>query len=174
MGISRRKLWWWVRVLPPPGTLIWRLPGFIRPRCTAGATHRLAESYYGVALHFHKIACQPTIVISKDESQRLINAVTGEVKSGQNQLCYNATHRARGQVNYRFRLPFGGQRDGVHANQGGSFSLGSRPSVKNSPSLVRLMSSFRRSFKCIIFISLFALFAETYNPTIVPSPELSR
>lgn len=63
---------------------------------------------------------------------------------------------------------------GVHANQGGSFSLGSRPSVKNSPSLVRLMSSFRRWFKCIIFNSLFALFAETYNPTIVPRPELSR
>src|SRR5690349_4253968 len=45
------NIWWWVRVLPPPGTLIWRLPGFIRPRCTAGATHRFAESYERVALH---------------------------------------------------------------------------------------------------------------------------
>jgi hypothetical protein len=25
--------------------LAWRLPRFVRPRCTAGATHRLAESY---------------------------------------------------------------------------------------------------------------------------------
>jgi hypothetical protein len=33
--------------LPPPGTLIWRLPGFIKLRCAAGATHRFAESYYG-------------------------------------------------------------------------------------------------------------------------------
>jgi hypothetical protein len=79
-----------------------------------------------------------------------------------------------GQVNYRFQHLFGGPSDEVHANQGGSFSLGSRPSAKNSPSLVRLISSFRRSFKCISFNSLFALFAETYNPTIVPSPELSR
>ena len=38
-------------MLPPPGTLIWRLPGFIRPRCTAGATHRLAESYKGFKAH---------------------------------------------------------------------------------------------------------------------------
>ena len=38
--------WWWVRVLPPPGSLIWRFPGLIRPRCTAGATHRRAKSYY--------------------------------------------------------------------------------------------------------------------------------
>src|SRR5580698_1571363 len=45
------KLWWWVRVLPPPGSLIWRFPGLIRPRCTAGATHRNAESYYGVKVH---------------------------------------------------------------------------------------------------------------------------
>jgi hypothetical protein len=64
-------------VLPPPGTLIWRLPGFIRPRCTAGATHRLAESYYGVVLHVRKIACQRTVVISKDESQ-CVAALTGE------------------------------------------------------------------------------------------------
>lgn len=79
-----------------------------------------------------------------------------------------------GQVNYRFQLAFGRPRDGAHANQGGSFSLGSRPAAKNSPSLVRLTSSFSRSFKCISFNSLFALFAEIYNPTIVPSPELSR
>ena len=45
-----------MRVLPPPGTLIWRLPGFIRPRCTAGATHRLAESYQGVEAHGKRIA----------------------------------------------------------------------------------------------------------------------
>src|SRR5262249_7799878 len=44
-----------VRVLPPPGTLIWRFPGLIRPRCTAGATHRMAESYYGFKLHDAKI-----------------------------------------------------------------------------------------------------------------------
>jgi hypothetical protein len=31
--------------------LIWRLPGFIRPRRTAGATHRFAESYERLALH---------------------------------------------------------------------------------------------------------------------------
>lgn len=79
-----------------------------------------------------------------------------------------------GQVNYRFQLAFGRPSDGVHGNHGGSFSLGSRPAAKNSPSLVRLTSSFSRSFKCISFNSLFALFAEIYNPTIVPSPELSR
>lgn len=39
------------RVPPPPGTLIWRFPGFIRPRRTAGATHRFTESYYQVELH---------------------------------------------------------------------------------------------------------------------------
>jgi len=43
--------WWWVRVLPPPGSLIWRFPGFIRPRCTAGATHHGAKSYYGIEFH---------------------------------------------------------------------------------------------------------------------------
>jgi hypothetical protein len=43
--------WWWVRVLPPPGTLIWRFPGLIRPRRTAGATHRIAGSHYGAELH---------------------------------------------------------------------------------------------------------------------------
>src|SRR5690242_2914683 len=43
--------WWWVRVLPPPGSLIWRFPGFIRPRCTAGATHHGAKSYYGIKFH---------------------------------------------------------------------------------------------------------------------------
>src|ERR1700730_12703842 len=53
---SSVEIWWWVRVLPPPGTLIWRLPGFIRPRCTAGATHRLAESYERVALHGSTLA----------------------------------------------------------------------------------------------------------------------
>ena len=37
--------------VPPPGTLIWRLPGFIGPRCTAGATHRFAESYERVKDH---------------------------------------------------------------------------------------------------------------------------
>src|SRR5713226_9334092 len=35
----------------PPGTLIWRFPGFIRPRCTAGATHKAAESYQGIQAH---------------------------------------------------------------------------------------------------------------------------
>src|SRR6266481_6730812 len=35
----------------PPGTLIWRFPGFIRPRCTAGATHKAAESYQGIEVH---------------------------------------------------------------------------------------------------------------------------
>jgi hypothetical protein len=43
--------WWWVRVLPPPGTLIWRFPGLIRPRRTAGATHRITGSHYGAELH---------------------------------------------------------------------------------------------------------------------------
>jgi hypothetical protein len=32
-----------------------RLPGFIRPRCTAGATHRLAESYEGFKTHTRKV-----------------------------------------------------------------------------------------------------------------------
>jgi len=106
--------------------------------------------------------------------QLLFNAVTGEVKSGTKLHVRQRDLSGAGQVNYQSQFPFGGPSDGVHANQGGSFSLGSRPSVKNSPSRVRLMSSFRRSFKCITFNSLFALFAETYNPTIVPSPELSR
>jgi hypothetical protein len=35
----------------PSGTLIWRLPGFIRPRRTAGATHRFARLYQGIDLH---------------------------------------------------------------------------------------------------------------------------
>jgi hypothetical protein len=47
--------WWWVRVLPPPGTLIRRFPGLIRPRCTAGATHRFAEPYYGLKLHGYTV-----------------------------------------------------------------------------------------------------------------------
>src|SRR5262249_16567777 len=54
--------WWWVRVLPPPGTLIWRLPGLIRPRRTAGATHRFAESYEGFKLHDPKIRRPSAIV----------------------------------------------------------------------------------------------------------------
>lgn len=49
------EFWWWVRVLPPPGTLIWRSPGFIRPCRTAGATHRFAGSYYRVEVHGSKI-----------------------------------------------------------------------------------------------------------------------
>src|SRR5258708_36855632 len=65
------EIWWWVRVLPPPGTLIWRLPGFIKPRCTAGATHRFAESYYGFNLHFSKIPRQRRNVINEKESQVL-------------------------------------------------------------------------------------------------------
>jgi hypothetical protein len=35
----------------PPGTLIWHFPKFIRPRCTAGATHKAAESYQGIEVH---------------------------------------------------------------------------------------------------------------------------
>src|ERR1700722_6546119 len=35
----------------PPGTLIWRFPGFIKPRCTAGATPKAAESYKGIEVH---------------------------------------------------------------------------------------------------------------------------
>src|SRR6266478_8672610 len=76
--------WWWVRVLPPPGTLIWRLPGFIRPRCTAGATHRFAESYYGFKLHFSKIQRQRRNVINEKEFQ--VNAeivqVSGKADRG--------------------------------------------------------------------------------------------
>ena len=45
-----------MRVLPPPGTLIWRFPGFIRPRCTAGATHRIVQTYYGVGVHGPKLS----------------------------------------------------------------------------------------------------------------------
>src|SRR5215467_11396705 len=45
------KEWWWVRVLPPPGTLI-----YIRPRCTAGATHECAGSYYRIAVHIERIS----------------------------------------------------------------------------------------------------------------------
>jgi hypothetical protein len=59
-------VWWWVRVLPPPGTLIWRLPGFIRPRCTAGATHRLAESYEGFKTHVRKITGLGNAVINEE------------------------------------------------------------------------------------------------------------
>jgi hypothetical protein len=40
-------------VLPPPGTLIGRLPGFIR---AAGATHRLAELPEGSKLIFVRYA----------------------------------------------------------------------------------------------------------------------
>jgi len=50
-GASWEGRWWWVRVLPLTGTLIWRFPGFIRPRCTAGATHKAAESYQGIEVH---------------------------------------------------------------------------------------------------------------------------
>src|SRR5882724_6074756 len=62
--------WWWVRVLPPPGTLIWRFPGFIRPRCTAGATHKAAESYQGSkcmspTLHSPSGSLFPVVQISK-------------------------------------------------------------------------------------------------------------
>jgi hypothetical protein len=52
-------------------------------------------------------------------------------------------------------------------------SLGSRPSVKNWPSLVILKSSFSRSFKLMSFNPLLAAFAETNNPIIAPNPELS-
>jgi Pyridine nucleotide-disulphide oxidoreductase, dimerisation domain len=54
-GLNKLQDWWWVRVLPPPGTLIRRFPGLIRPRCRAGATQRFAESYYGVRSHFPRI-----------------------------------------------------------------------------------------------------------------------
>jgi len=32
-------------------TLIWRFSRFIRPRCTAGATHKAAEWYQGIEVH---------------------------------------------------------------------------------------------------------------------------
>src|SRR5579864_677014 len=50
-----------MRVLPPPGTLIWRFPGFIRPRCTAGATHHESESYVWFEGHH-----QPVQLLSID------------------------------------------------------------------------------------------------------------
>ena len=53
--------WWWVRVLPPPGTLIWRFPGLIRPRCTAGATHHEQRSYVRFGEH----------LVSSDDSGNL-------------------------------------------------------------------------------------------------------
>src|SRR6476646_2392300 len=64
--------WWWVRVLPPPGTLIWRLPGFIRPRCTSGATHRFAESYYGLKFHWRF-----DVIGGMQVCQRVVSTVTG-------------------------------------------------------------------------------------------------
>jgi hypothetical protein len=77
LGILKTKNWWWVRVLPPPGTLIWRLPGFIRPRCTAGATHRFAESYYGFKLHFSKIPRQQRNVTTERVSRQILVLKSG-------------------------------------------------------------------------------------------------
>ena len=39
----------------PPGALIWRLPGFIRPRRTARATHRFVRSYQWIELHTNSL-----------------------------------------------------------------------------------------------------------------------
>jgi len=69
--------WWWVRVPPPPGSLIWRFPGLIRPRCTAGATHHVAESYYRIEAHGKIItrAAKPVVF-----GWRRIDALIMEIK----------------------------------------------------------------------------------------------
>ena len=64
--------WWWVRVLPPPGTLIWRFPGLIRPRCTAGATHKAAESYQGIKVHVPYSPFTFRFIVSRDTNFKTV------------------------------------------------------------------------------------------------------